>query len=65
MFLLSALIIPLSLVAMAAAADQAVKELKKEEIIQDPYKATLKNIGLTSAAFTAALGSLFLPVRLC
>lgn len=43
--------------AMAAAADQAVKELKKEELVQDPYKAALKNITMTSAAFTAALGS--------
>jgi hypothetical protein len=42
---------------MAAAADQAVKELKKEELVQDPYKAALKNITMTSAAFTAALGS--------
>jgi hypothetical protein len=41
---------------MAAAADQAVKELKKDELVQDPYKAALKNITMTSAAFTAALG---------
>lgn len=50
--------------AMAAAADQAVKELKKEELVQDPYKAALKNITMTSAAFTAALGSKLSRARL-